>query len=430
MDNCSIVNTGQPTVKELENLRRQNELILKAVGEGIYGLDLEGNVTFVNPAAAEMIGWAMPDLIGQSMHLVLHHSHEDGSHYPRETCPIYAAFKDGAIHRVTDEVFWRKDGTSFPVEYISTPMHDEQGQLVGAVVTFRDISKRKWAEAILQQTNEALELKVQERTAELLQANQQLQELSDLRSRFVSMVCHEFRNPLNNIVLSVSSLERYDQRLSAEQKRDYLQAIVANTDRMTAMIDDILVIGKIEADQLTLKSAQIDLVKFCQELLAELQPTTQGHQLAFVCDHSKLWTVIDEQLLRSILVNILHNAIRYSPQTGLIELKLVHEQQQLTFHIIDHGLGIPKVDQSLLFEPFHRGKNVSNIPGTGLGLSIVKQFVALLNGTVSFESTLGAGTTFVIQLPAILSSDNCNQPESTWNLNHNYQPMLGSSFED
>ncbi len=401
MDDRSTVYTGQPTDKELENLRRQNELILKAVGEGIYGLDLEGNVTFVNPAAAAMIGWAIPDLIGRSMHLVLHHSHEDGSPYPRETCPIYAAFKDGAIRRITDEVFWRQDGTSFPVEYISTPMHDEQGQLVGAVVTFRDISQRKWAEAVLQQTNEALEQKVQERTAELLQANQQLQELSDLRSRFVSMVCHEFRNPLNNIILSVSSLERYDQRLSASQKQDYLQAIVANTDRMTAMIDDILVIGKIEADQLALKSTEMDVVKFCQNLLTELQSTTHGHQLTFVCDYSRLETVMDEQLLHSILVNILHNAIRYSPNAGLIELKLVHEQQQLTFHIVDQGLGIPELDQSLLFEPFHRGKNVSNIPGTGLGLSIVKQFVALLNGTVSFESAVGVGTTFTISLPVI-----------------------------
>lgn len=412
MDNSWTPIAHPPTTKELERLRRQNELILNSVGEGIYGLDLNGNVTFVNPAAATMIGWDMTDLIGQSMHRVLHHSHADGSPYPRQTCPIYAAFKDGVIHRVTDEVFWRKDGTSFPVEYISTPMQDEQGQLVGAVVTFQDISKRKWAEAILQQTNEALELKVQERTAELLQANQQLQQLSDLRSRFVSMVCHEFRNPLNNIALSVSSLERYEQRLSANQKQEYLQAIVANTDRMTAMIDDILVIGKIEADQLALKSTEIDVAQFCQDLLKELQPTTQGHQLAFTCDHSKLEAVIDEQLLRSILVNILHNAIRYSPNAGQIELKLVHEQQQLTFHIIDRGLGIPKVDQSLLFEPFHRGKNVSNIPGTGLGLSIVKQFVGLLNGTVSFESTLGAGTTFVIQLPAILSSDHCNQPGS------------------
>lgn len=400
MDNS--LTTGQPTAKELEALRRQNELILNSVGEGIYGLDLDGNATFVNPAAAEMIGAAVTELIGKSMHQVLHHSHADGRHYPRETCPIYAAFKDGAVHRVTDEVFWRKDGTAFPVEYLSTPMRDEQGQLVGAVVTFRDISKRKWAEAILQQTNEALELKVQERTAELLKANQQLQELSELRSRFVSMVCHEFRNPLNNITLSVSSLERYDQKLSVEQKQAYLRAIIANTDRMTAMIDDILVIGKIEADQLVLKPAEIEVVQFCQALLKELQVAAPQHQLVLQCDRNDIYTQVDEQLLRSILVNILHNAIQYTPQGGQIELQLCQEQKELIFCIVDQGLGIPDDDQPFLFEPFHRGKNVSNIPGTGLGLSIVKQFAALLNGTVVFESSLGVGTTFIIRLSTVL----------------------------
>ncbi|MGB3492361.1 MAG: PAS domain-containing protein, partial [Elainellaceae cyanobacterium] len=152
---------------QLERLRRQQQLILNAVGDGVYGLDVEGNVTFVNPAAAAMIDWPMEDLIGKSMHAVLHHSYADGTSYCREDCPIYAAFQDGSIRRVTDEVFWRKDGTSFPVEYISTPIRDEAGVLIGAVVTFRDITQRRWAEEIQQRANEELELKVQQRTAEL-----------------------------------------------------------------------------------------------------------------------------------------------------------------------------------------------------------------------------------------------------------------------
>ncbi|MEM8810919.1 MAG: PAS domain S-box protein, partial [Cyanobacteria bacterium P01_G01_bin.38] len=258
---------------ELRALRRQYQLILNAVGEGVYGLDLQGNVTFVNPAAAAMIDWDMEDLIGQSMHQVLHHSHPDGSPYPRECCPIYAAFQDGSTRRVTDEVFWRKDGTSFPVEYISTPMRDEQGDLIGAVITFRDITQRKWAEAVLHQANEDLELKVRERAAELYAANKRLRELSALRSRFVSMVCHEFRNPLNNIALSVSSLSRYDEKLSLAQKNQYLRGIAANVERMTQMSDDILVLGKLEAKRLSLNPEPIDLVAFCRELLLELQPT-------------------------------------------------------------------------------------------------------------------------------------------------------------
>lgn len=142
----------------LNRLRRQNELILNTAGEGIYGLDLEGNTTFVNPAAARMIGWETEELIGKSQHAVLHHTKSDGSPYPREECLIYAAFKDGTIHHVDDEVFWRKDGSSFPVEYISTPIRGGRGKLLGAVVTFRDITERKRTERDLRRTTAFVQL--------------------------------------------------------------------------------------------------------------------------------------------------------------------------------------------------------------------------------------------------------------------------------
>ncbi len=384
----------------LEALRRQHQLILNAVGEGVYGLDVQGNVTFVNPAAAAMIDWEMEDLIGQSMHRVLHHSHADGSPYPRECCPIYEVFQKGHVQRVNDEVFWRKDGTCFPVEYISTPMRDEHGNLIGAVVTFRDISQRKWAEAILQQTNEDLELKVQERTAELYAANEQLRELSNLKSRFVSMVCHEFRNPMNNIALSVSSLRRYDEKLSPAQKNQYLLDIKENVERMTQMIDDILVLGKLEAKRLSLNPEPLNLVDFCRNLLSEL-PSETG-QLEFTGRHKPLIAKLDQTLLRSILTNILSNAIRYTPDGKPVCLSLFRHKDQAVFVVKDCGLGIPPEDYPHLFEPFHRGKNVSNIPGTGLGLSIVKQFVDFQQGEIQVKSQLGEGTTFKVILPLML----------------------------
>ena len=141
------------TKDETERLRRQNELILAAVGEGIYGLDSEGKTTFVNPAAETMLGWESEEFIGQGQHDLIHHTKPDGSPYPREECPIYAAFKDGKVHRVSDEVFWRKDGSSFPVEYVSSPIW-EDGVLVGAVVAFRDITTRKRGEEALRKSEE------------------------------------------------------------------------------------------------------------------------------------------------------------------------------------------------------------------------------------------------------------------------------------
>jgi PAS domain S-box-containing protein len=133
----------------IADLRRRNEQILQSAGEGIYGLDTNGETIFLNPAAAEILGWQREDLIGKPQHAITHHSHENGDFYPREDCPIYQAFKDGKIHTADNEVFWRKDGTSLPVEYTSTPMFDENKELVGAVVTFRDISERKKSEAEL-----------------------------------------------------------------------------------------------------------------------------------------------------------------------------------------------------------------------------------------------------------------------------------------
>ena len=394
---------------ELANLRRQNQLILNSVGEGIYGLDTQGNVTFVNPAAARIIGWEINDLIGKSMHLVLHHSKTDGSKYPREECPIYAAFKDGTVRRVENEVFWRKDGTSFPVEYISTPIHDENSQLIGAVVTFRDITQRKLSETMLQKANEELERRVVDRTQELSQANEQLQQLNETRSRFVSMVCHEFRNPLNNIAFAVSSLKRYDKKLSMKQKFEYLSDIETNIERMTQMSDELLVIGKIDTERITIELEKIDIVQFCQDLVQEIELVYPQAKIKFQCDRNYLLLTTDYRLLHSIIINIISNSVRYSIHNQQIEFQLFFKTSNIVLSIKDYGIGIPAQDLPHIYEPFHRGKNVSNIPGTGLGLNIVKKFVDLLAGNIVVSSELNQGTTVAIQLPLEANYTNPTQ---------------------
>ncbi|MBC6905190.1 PAS domain S-box protein [Saccharophagus sp. K07] len=138
-----------PRIHEVfQQIEKENQLILSAAGEGIYGVDADGNTTFVNPAAERMLGFKAEELIGHNVHAAIHHSHSDGSDYCAHDCPIYAAFKDGAVHKVDNEVFWTKDGKPLPVEYTSTPILDN-GRLVGAVVIFRDISERRESEAQL-----------------------------------------------------------------------------------------------------------------------------------------------------------------------------------------------------------------------------------------------------------------------------------------
>ncbi|NOX94062.1 MAG: PAS domain S-box protein [Alphaproteobacteria bacterium] len=136
-----------------EQLQIHRDLILQASGDGVYGLDCEGRTIFVNPAAERLTGYSSKEMVGKPQHMLIHHSHADGSEYPRLECPIYAAFTDGEVHQVTDEIFWRKDGSSFPVEYVSTPILDE-GKIVGAVVSFRDITERKRAEDALLESEE------------------------------------------------------------------------------------------------------------------------------------------------------------------------------------------------------------------------------------------------------------------------------------
>ena len=127
------------------DIERENQLILRAAGEGIYGVNAEGKTTFLNPAAERLLGWRAEELVGRGMHESVHHHHADGTHYPHEECPIYAAFRDGAVHTVDDEVFFRRDGSAFPVEYTSTPIR-ERGVVVGAVIVFRDVTLRRKAQ--------------------------------------------------------------------------------------------------------------------------------------------------------------------------------------------------------------------------------------------------------------------------------------------
>ena len=154
------ISERKKAAQALEQLEHQHTLILTQAGEGIYGVDDRGNTTFVNPSGASMLGFAVEELLGRHMHDLLHHTKVDGTPYPAEECPIYAAIRDGQVHRVLDELFWRKDGSGFPVEYVSTPI-TEAGRVVGAVVVFRDITARKLAESALKASEERLEMVIQ-----------------------------------------------------------------------------------------------------------------------------------------------------------------------------------------------------------------------------------------------------------------------------
>ena len=183
--------TRQATYDKLRKLEQRNQLILDAAGEGIYGLDKQGHTTFANVAAAKMVGWELDELIGKPQHDIIHHTKSDGTHYEKEDCPIYAAIHDGKVHRVDNEVFWRKDGSSFPVEYISTPIKNQKDELLGAVVIFQDITQRKAAERVLKETNVNLQqalAEVEQLKSRLEAENKYLQEEINLSHNFEKII--------------------------------------------------------------------------------------------------------------------------------------------------------------------------------------------------------------------------------------------------
>jgi signal transduction histidine kinase len=259
------------------------------------------------------------------------------------------------------------------------------------------IERKQMSEA-LRKVNESLENRVQERTAELIKA----QELNQLKSEFVSMLSHDIRNPLNSILLSAGLLQRNDQKLTPETKLTHYQLIRSTIKNMVQLLDEVLVIGKSDSGKLRFHPTELDLEIFCRRLVDEIKLSVNDkYQLVFSSQGTLDGALWDETLLRHIISNLLANAIKYSPEGGKVIFELIAQKKNVIFRIQDEGIGIPPEDQTQLFTPFHRASNVEAIPGTGLGLAIVQRCVEAHGGEISVQSQEGVGTTFTVTLPVI-----------------------------
>ncbi|NEQ24216.1 MAG: PAS domain S-box protein [Microcoleus sp. SIO2G3] len=243
--------------------------------------------------------------------------------------------------------------------------------------------------------------------ADILMALEKEQELSELRNSFLSLVSHEFRTPLTTIRSSAELLERYNDKFSRERKLNHYQRIQGAVERMTQLLDEVLLIGQAEAGKLKFEPTRLDLVSWCRDLVDEMQIVVENthtdssahHTLNFTSSNDCINAEMDEKLLGHILTNLLSNALKYSPEGGAVQFDLVCTDSEARFRISDNGIGIPKSDFAHLFESFSRAQNVGVIQGTGLGLAIVKKAVDLHKGTIAVESAVGVGTTFSVTLP-------------------------------
>ena len=224
-------------------------------------------------------------------------------------------------------------------------------------------------------------------------------ELSEFRSRFVSMVSHEFRTPLGVILSAAENLDSYFERLKPEQRRAQLDHVIQATRQMGKVMENVLLLSRAEAGKLEFKPAALDLAGFCQGLASQVQSSAESKCPIRFRAGPLPPARGDENLMRHIFLNLLTNAVKYSQQAAPIEFTVERQNGAAVFRVQDSGIGIPGADQKQLFSAFHRGRNAAQVPGTGLGLVIVKRCVELHGGRVICESEEGRGTTFTVTLP-------------------------------
>jgi PAS domain S-box-containing protein len=286
-----------------------------------------------------------------------------------------------------------KDGRILTCLMSATPQLTTTGQAVGITFVGQDITE-------LTEYRRSLEDKIEERTVELRLALQKEKELVELKTRFVSIASHEFRTPLSSIQFAANFLKQYHHRIEEHERHQKLDNIVSQVEHMTSLLDDVLTYGKSEAGKINLITSNIRLADFVTKISEEVGYTTRNtHKTQLEFHHVPSEIETDEKLLRSILSNLLTNAIKFSPGREKVYLTVEGFGRHVQLIIRDEGIGIPEEELENIFEPFLRGKGVASIPGTGLGLSITKKAVELLGGSLKAESQVDVGTTFSVLIP-------------------------------
>jgi PAS domain S-box-containing protein len=343
---------------ELEQAKRHNELILNSVGEGICGLDLEGNITFINPSAARLIGWGPGELTGRNAHAAFHHTRADGCPYPVQDCPVYAALRNETSAYITNEEFVRRDGTRFPVEFMTTSI-SEAGKVVGAVMVFRDITERKQAEEALQIANQTL----QQHAARLEAANQELES-------FGYSVSHDLRAPLRAIAgFTRMILDEKGATFDAETRRKF-GIVQDNAIKMGRLIDDLLRLSRL--GRAGMSRSRLDMNNLVGEVLKEVRMAAPERE--FAVDIGQLpdaWG--DPAMIRQLLANLLSNAVKFTrdnPQ-ACIEVDSFEKCGEQVYYVKDNGVGFDMKYYNKLFGLFQRLVSESQFAGTGVGLTIV-----------------------------------------------------------
>ena len=394
------------------------------MSEGIIIVDENGKIVIANPVSEQIFGYETDELTGVELENLLparyrsrHINFREG--FNRNPEPRRMGFG-------RDLKALRKDGSEFPVE-ISLSFTKVKGQLL-VMAFISDISQRKKAEEALKRSEEQLlvyaaelERKVEARThalndtisrleeevrerkkaeEEVRKAFEREREVNDLKSKFVSIASHEFRTPLSAVLSSASLINQYKEKGELEKVGKHVTRIKSSVNHLTSILNDFLSLGKLEEGKIDVNNEMIQIDEFLNEVREELLETLRVDQDIIIKNLSApLEIKSDVRTLRNILFNLISNASKYSAAGKKIFIEVDRRDDHVVFDIKDEGIGIPEQDFKHMFDRFFRASNAGDTQGTGLGLNIVKRYVELLEGSVTFSSRYGKGSTFSVSLP-------------------------------
>jgi PAS domain S-box-containing protein len=388
---------------EAERLARQKQLILDAAGEGIFGMDRQGRVSFVNPAAARLLNIHQLEL--ETTHSYYSPFCAQGADRAmavlEHECPLADVMELGQICRIPDGLFWRKDGQAFPAEYIVAPVHEDH-EIRGVVVTFSDITTRKEAEASMRRAKEAAE-----------QARAAAEQANLSKSQFLANMSHELRTPLNAIIgyseilIEEIRAEAMDEgKPEADSYVPDLQKVLNAGKHLLGLINDVLDMSKIEAGKMVVYNETFAIAEMLSEVMGTAQILTEqkGNALRVQVADTLGKLNADVTKLRQILLNLLSNANKFTDQ-GQITLEVLREQRGesacVAFRVCDTGIGMTREQQEKLFHAFTQAdaSTTRKYGGTGLGLAISKRFAEMMGGTIEIASEPDKGSVFTLRLP-------------------------------
>ncbi|MGB7528931.1 MULTISPECIES: PAS domain-containing sensor histidine kinase [Sphingobacterium] len=388
----------------MESARLLEAIIDNAI-DGIITIDNRGIVESINPAALELFGYAAEEVVGRNINVLM--PEPDRSNHDRYISNYEETGRKRIIGIGREVRGLKKDGSTFPFRLaVSEVFYKDRKIFTGFI---HDLTKEKQAQNELKKHTQELELKVRERTKDLIKLVSELErakadvsvslekekELSQLKSRFVSMASHEFRTPLSSVQLSASLIDRYVEKGEYGPIEKHTNRIKGSVQLLNTILNDFLNLEKLEAGVVVVNKSNINIVHLGEEIAEEMQLICKKNQhIVYQHTGEESGFYIDPNLLKNSIINLISNAIKYSGEDTFIEFNTQIARNQLLVTVKDNGIGIPLEQQVSLFEPFFRANNTGNIPGTGLGLNIVKRYVELMGGRLEYWSEVNQGAIF------------------------------------